>query len=154
MEVRIKREDVWYPNWNGNLDLPESERVAFHHGFLTVEDRDRFQYLKPATQGQLMTGKGLDREWIQDGKGIAKAVVTKIDNLTVVDGSTKNKVDTIEKFYAQPDAFEELPMLLEAHLLDVTARIAESKNLTSGSDAGSSSTTTKPRPSGEAESAD
>ena len=142
MEIMIRREAVWEPDWNGNLDLPEAERVKFHHRFLTVDERDEFFYLEPLTQAQIVAGELTSRRFIQNEKGLAKRLVTKIENLAYVENGVTVKVEDINRFYTSPDCFGNLPVLLEAHLLGVTAQV-DSKNSQPPSGSGSETTISK-----------
>lgn len=147
MKVQYKRNDIFIPEWNGNQTLPDNEQIKFHHRFLTVEERKKYIYLEPWTQGgatkvqSLIMDESLseDQKWaqfadtnqrkfVQDARGIAKAITKSIDNLILVDEEGKeNPIDTVEKLYGAVDAHAELVAEYEAHCLGITAR-ADSKN--------------------------
>jgi len=140
--INVKRANVFIPTFNGNRDLPDSEQIKFHHGFLTTEEREEFVYVKNFTQGGIdklvstigddfdmdAYAEANDREVIQDSKGIAKKITTKIENLVIEDESgVKETLDTIDKFYTAPDAFAQMRAEYEAYVLNLSAK-AESKN--------------------------
>lgn len=142
MIINVKRANVFIPEFNGNRDLPDNEQIKFHHGFLTTEEREEFVYVKNFTQGGVdklvsLVGKDFDldtyaeandREVVQDSKGIAKKITTKIENLVIEDESgAKETLDTIEKFYAAPDAFSHMRAEYESYVLNLSAK-ADSKN--------------------------
>ena len=143
MKINVKRDSIWVPDWEGNLDLPEKDQIRFHHRFLTTDERDIYIYVEDIRIKDLkdITGEEDDRKWIQNKKGITKAVVTKIENLILVDEKGKETtIDTIDKFYEAPDAFPGLTMLLEGYCLGLVARV-DSKNLEPLSGATSKATT-------------
>ena len=143
MKINVKRDSIWVPDWEGNLELPEKDQIRFHHRFLTTDERDIYIYVEDIRIKDLkdITGEEDDRKWIQNKKGITKAVVTKIENLILVDEKGKETtIDTIDKFYEAPDAFPGLTMLLEGYCLGLVARV-DSKNLEPLSGATSKATT-------------
>ena len=142
MVINVKKSDIYIPEWNDNRDLPEAEQIKFHHRFLTTAEREQFVYWKNYTEGEMsklatMVGDNFDfddyvennkREWVQDKEGIARKIITKIENLVIKDESGKEEtLDTIEKFYSAPDAFASLRAEIEGYVLTLSAK-AESKN--------------------------
>ena len=147
MKIHYKKSDIFIPEWNDNKKLPPDEQIKFHHRFLTVEERKKYVYWDDYTEGQMTVLSALaaaekmsideqvsalekdDRKFVQDGKGIAKAIITKIEGLILVDEETKKeeKIDTIAKFYSALDAFPGLNFELEKYCLGASAR-ADSKN--------------------------
>jgi hypothetical protein len=128
VRVSLKKSDVFIPDWQGNLDLPESEQVRFHYRFLGSAERDKYIYRKPMeytfdAKGEGQFGKV---EMVQDGKGIAMRMVTRIENLEVEkEDGTVVSVDNITDFYKHPMA--DLAGLVEAHMLEATA-VVDTKN--------------------------
>ena len=140
MVINVKKEDIFIPQWNGNQDLPEAEQIKIYHRFLTTAERERYIYLKNYTEGsaaKLLAAKDDEitdvfleygREFIQDSKGIALAIITKIENLSIDYGDGQEEaVGTIEKFYSLPDAFPALRAEIEGYVLNLSAR-GDSKN--------------------------
>lgn len=147
MKINFKKSDTFIPEWNGNKELPPDEQIKFNHRFLTVEERKKYIYLEPWTQGgatkvqTLINDDSLSetdkwdkfsesnqRKFVQDSKGIAKAITKSIDNLILVDEDGKeNPIDTVDKLYGAVDAHGELVAEYEAYCLSITAR-ADSKN--------------------------
>lgn len=129
MKVSLKKSDTFIPDWEGNLDEPEETQVKFHYRFLGSADRKRYVYQKPIEFTQDV-GKAEGQigkiEMIQDGKGLAMAMVTKIVNLEVEyeDGTTEFVAD-IRDFYKR--AIPDLAAILEAHMLEATA-VTDPKN--------------------------
>ena len=143
MKINVKRDSIWVPDWEGNLDLPEKDQIRFHHRFLTADERDTYIYVEDLRVKDFrdIEGKEDDRKVINDKKGITKAIVTKIENLITVDDKGKEEtIDTIVKFYACPNAFPSLQSLLEDYCSNTTARV-DSKNLEPLSGATSKATT-------------
>lgn len=127
MRINVKKDSIWIPDWEDNKKLPEKDQIRFHHRFLTADERDIYVYVEDM-QIKNLTDKEDNRKWIQNKKGIAKAVITKIENLVFVDEKGKEeKIDTIEKYYASPDAIPALTYILESYCLGLVARV-DSKN--------------------------
>jgi len=100
MRINVKRDSIWTPDWEKNKKLPEKEQIRFHHRYLTTDERDIYIYVEDMKVVDL-TAEDDNRKWIQDKKGIAKAIVTKIENLTLVDEKGKEQhIDKIEQFYS------------------------------------------------------
>ena len=141
MVINVKKEDIFIPAWNGNRELPDAEQIKFYHRFLTTAERDKYLYWKNYTEGQvaaLLSASNADdiddfiarddREYVQNRQGMARAIVTKIENLSLHYGDgSEEVVGTIEAFYKAPDAFAELRAELEAYVLTLSARV-DSKN--------------------------
>lgn len=145
MKIHYKKNDIFIPEWNDNKKLPEGEQIKFHHRFLTTLERKQFIYVEEHTQGsvakfasgysedmtedeQVALLDKTDRKITQDGAGIARCVVTKIENLEMEDEAGKIlKIDTIEKFYNAPDIFPALRAEVEGMCVLMSAR-ADTKN--------------------------
>lgn len=147
MKIHYKKSDTFVPEWNDNKSLPEKDQVKFHHRFLTTEERSRFVYWEPYTEGQVAKLMAIgsidkmdeaeaekaisraDRKYIQDSKGIAKTITTGIDNLILKDDEdgTEYTIDTIDKFYKAVDACPALRAEYEQYCLNLSAKV-DSKN--------------------------
>ena len=129
MRINVKRNSIWIPDWEDNKKLPEKEQIRFHHRYLTTDERDIYIFVEDIQVKDLTATDGDDnRKWVQNKKGITKAVITKIENLILVDEKGKETaIDNIEKFYSAPDAFPVLTVLLESYCLGLVARV-DSKN--------------------------
>ena len=125
MEIQINKFGSYVPKWRGNKTLPEKEQIKFHFRYLTNDERDQYIYLTPVTLKQIDEGNALDRSYVQDGKGIAKAVTTKIENLVINADGKKEEIKDIETFYKY--SFPLLASEYESHLLNVS-QVVESKN--------------------------
>lgn len=146
MKIHYKKSDTFIPEWNDNKKLPAEEQIKFHHTFLTTEQRKKFVYWEDYTEGQMTVLSALvaadklsqdeqikalekdDRRFVQDATGIAKTIITKIENLILVDESGKEQeIKDITTFYKAIDAYSTLRAELENYCLNVSAR-ADSKN--------------------------
>ena len=146
MKIHYKKSDIFIPEWNDNKKLPEGEQIKVHHRFLTTLERKTFVYWKDRTEGQMAALSAIaniddmtqedqykilerdDRALIQNSEGIARAIVTKIENLEMEDETGKvHKIETIDQFYKAPDAYPALRAEIEAKCLSMSAR-ADSKN--------------------------
>ena len=90
MRIEVVKEKSFEPTFGGNLDLPEAERIRVYHRFLTAAERGKFIYTKPIKIGQGADGS---MEFVQDEEGIARAIITRVENLEL---STKGKAVKIE----------------------------------------------------------
>lgn len=117
MRIEVKAEDIYIPRWNNNRGLPEDEQIKITHRFLLGGERKKYIYTKPM-QADKFTGE-LDSkvDYIQDGQGIAKAIVTKIEGLEVACGDKVVKVDTIEKLYTTSGVNQVLIAEIESAML-------------------------------------
>lgn len=129
MKISLKKSDTFIPDYEDNLQLPEDEQIKFHYTFLGSATRKQYEYLEDIlitqeiVEGSQQVG---NRKLIQDSKGMAMAMVTKIENLEVAyeDGTTE-KVEDIRDFYKR--SLPGLAQLLEAHCLNATSE-ADLKN--------------------------
>ena len=129
MIVSIKRADVFIPDWNGNLDQPSEKQIKFHYKFVGSGERKQYVYAKPMeftqeigkNEGQL--GK---MEMIQDGRGLALKMVTRVENLSVEYEDGKSvAIEDIREFYKYP--LSDLAAMVESHMLEATA-VVDTKN--------------------------
>jgi len=139
--INVKKEDIFIPEWNKNREQPDHEQIKIYHRFLSTAERERYIYLKNYTEGsaaKLIASSDTDdmddvfveysREFVQDSRGIAMAIITKIENLVLLyDDGREEEVSTIEAFYKTPDAFPGLRAELEGQMLNLSAK-ADSKN--------------------------
>lgn len=129
MKVSLKRSDVFIPDWENNLEQPDELQIKFHYRFLGSGDRKRYIYQKPIEFTQNV-GKAEGQigkiEMIQDGRGLALAMVTRIENLEVeYEDGTEAVVSSIADFYKA--ALPDLAAMIEGHLIEATA-VADPKN--------------------------
>ena len=125
MEIQIRKHGSYIPKWRGNRELSEKEQIVFHYRYLTNDERSDYIYLQPITLKQVSDDDALNREYVQDGKGIAKTVTTKIDNLIIDADGKKEEIKDIETFYKY--SFPLLAAEYETHLLNAS-QVIESKN--------------------------
>jgi len=146
MKIHYKKSDTFIPEWNDNKKLPKEEQIKFHHRFLTTEERKKYIYWEDYTEGQMTILSALavaeklsqaeqesalskdDRRYVQDSKGIALAIITKVENLSLVgEDGKETKIADIATFYKGIDAYTNLRAELENYCLSVSAR-ADTKN--------------------------
>lgn len=127
MIITVENEKVFYPMWGGNSEQPEGERIAIYHRFLKPGERKKFIYTKPIKL-DMNTGK-VDGsvEYIQDEVGITKAIITKIENLTVQDKTSGKKVDvkTGRDLYETAGVPQGLVAEIESYLLSAEPEVNE-----------------------------
>ena len=124
MKVSLKKSDVFIPEWEDNLELPEDEQIKFHITFLGSATRQSYEYLEPIVVTQEgVKEQSLNRRLIQNRKGMAMAMVTRIENLDVdYDDGTSEAVTDIRDYYkrAMPGV---LTALLEEYCLNATSEV-------------------------------
>ena len=128
MKISLKQSDTFIPDYDDNLTLPEDKQIKFHYRFLGSATRTQYEYLEDIqitqeiVEGSQQVGK---RKLIQDSKGMALAMVTKIENLEIeyVDNDVKKveQVTDIHDFYKR--SLPGLAQLLEAHCLSATSEV-------------------------------
>lgn len=126
MKVKMRKTDVWIPDWNGNLSEPEDEQIRFHHRFLSAAERKQYIYTRPIKLKTGQDDQGTEMEYVQDGKGIAMKVTSKVENLAgEYDDGSEFRVSTIQELYASP--FSDLVAMYEGYLLGASA-VVDPKN--------------------------
>jgi hypothetical protein len=114
MKVEVLKEKTFEPRYRGNLKLPESERIRVFHRFLTPDERSRYIYTKPMDIGSKSDGR---IDYVQDEKGITKAIVTKIENYSIISDGIEVKIDTADKLYTTPGVSPNLIVEIESYCL-------------------------------------
>lgn len=95
MVIDVRKEAVFAPEWNDNRKQPESEQIRVVHRFLSPGEKQKFYYTEPIE----LSGDKPKSRYIQDLPGHVKAVVIKIENLTLnIDGKEK-KITTGNDLY-------------------------------------------------------
>lgn len=100
MIIEVKNEDVYTPDFGNNLKLPEAEQIKVHHRFLFPGERHKYIYTKALMVDKIKGTVDSNVEAVSDMEGIAKAIITKIENLNIKCGKKTVKVDTVEKMYS------------------------------------------------------
>lgn len=117
MIIEVKNEDTFIPTWNGNDKLPESEQIRVVHRFLLPGEYRKYVHTGPLVMSR-ETGKLDDKlELVQDQEGITRAVVKKIENLSIKVNGKEKQIKDIASLYneAVPRA---LLQEIEIHLLN------------------------------------
>lgn len=99
MIIEVKKEGVYIPTWKKNNELPETEQIRVTHRYFAPEERKKYIYTTPMQANKLTGAVGWDVQYIQDEKGITKALVTGIENLTIMSGKKKIEIKTAEEMY-------------------------------------------------------
>jgi hypothetical protein len=97
--IEVKNKDTFIPAYGGNDKLPAEEQIKVHHRFLLPGERKRYVYTRPVKVDRLNGKVDSNVEAVQDEQGIAKAIITGIDNLEIKCGDKIVKVDTVDKMY-------------------------------------------------------
>jgi len=115
MRVTIEKRSSFRPEWNQNLELPDTEQVVIHYDNLPWNERRKYQKSSDPKitlrNWDKKTDKEIDRDIdaqmstaevtvITDEEGMTKAAHVKIENLSDQEG---NPIDTWEKLCATPD---------------------------------------------------
>ena len=124
MKISLKQSDTFIPDYEDNLELPEDQQVKFHYRFLGSGTRQQYVYLEDIVITQeIAEGKAQmgNRKLIQNSKGMALAMVTKIENLEVDYDGKEETVTDIRDFYKR--SMPVLAALVEEHMLNATAEV-------------------------------
>ena len=124
MIIEVKKEGVYIPDYKGNLKLSEKEQIVVHHRFMIPDERRTYIYTEDPVVDKHTGVMNNDVKYVQDITGLAKAIITSIDNYEIKCGDKSTKVDTAEKLYNTPGvdcvlvAKIELGMLLSSPEVD------------------------------------
>jgi hypothetical protein len=99
MIIEVKNKDIFIPVYGGNDKQPEGEQIKVHHRFLLPGERKKYIYTRPVKVDKLKGKVDSNVEAVQDEEGIARAIITSIENLEIKCGDDIVKVDTVEKMY-------------------------------------------------------
>lgn len=95
MKIKVKKTDVYIPEWNGNKN--DSDPIAVHYRFLSESDRGRYISIEPIK----VSGSGDPEVTIkQDNQGLTIAMVTRIDNLEMEMNGNTDRIDDAKKLYS------------------------------------------------------
>lgn len=97
MIVKCYKDNVYIPKWNANRMLDPDEQIKVYHRYLVPDERDKYFYTQPLKITP--ETKDYQIEVVEDKKGCCKAIVTKIENLTIDIGGELVEVDTVNKLY-------------------------------------------------------
>lgn len=123
-------ENEWtefFPEYNGNRDLPKKERVSCQIKFISQEDQDK---LTDVLIGDSRKGFRNTKtvKWSKAHNDLINNRVKDIKNVSFVKGGKEEEVKTMAQMYAIPHLKELYREIAEA--LDASARLEEfeSKN--------------------------
>jgi len=121
MKVVLATSGMYEPKFNGNRELPENERIKVYHRYLTYAERNKFVYTKPLRIGR--DGEIGDIEYVQDAEGIARAIITKIENLVIECDGKQYEIKTAKELYENPYVPTELVSEIQAYCLTATPEV-------------------------------
>jgi len=91
MIIDVVKEKVYVPEWNGNRELPEEEQIKVTHRFLSPTERKKY-YNHEIDSDYKVQPK-------LDPGGHARAVITKIENLSINIGGAAKPIRTGADLY-------------------------------------------------------
>lgn len=123
MIIEAKNSDVFIPTFNDNKEQPVDEQIKVHHRYFLPSERKKYIYTEPIVV-DVGTGEVDGKvKYVQDEQGIAKALITKIENLTIsIDGKEK-KVQTVKEMYETPGVPQALVTEIELYLLSASPEV-------------------------------
>jgi len=117
MIIEVKNKDIFIPSYGGNDKQPDGEQIKVHHRFLLPGERKKYIYTKPLLVDKLKGTVDGKVEAVQDEEGIARAIITCIDNLEIKCGDKTVKVDTVDKMYKTSGVPKGLVSEIEVNML-------------------------------------
>ena len=78
---------------------PEAEQIKINHRFLKASERKKYFYEEPMTMDRMQGTIDGKVKIIPDLEGVARAVTTGIENLTITKGKKEIKIETIDALY-------------------------------------------------------
>ena len=99
MKIEIAEGKTYVPKWNGNRMQPEAEQIKINHRFLKASERKKYFDEEPMTMDRMQGTIDGKVKIIQDLEGVARAVTTGIENLTITKGKKEIKIETIDALY-------------------------------------------------------
>ena len=117
MIIEVKNKDIFIPTYGGNDKLPDGEQIKVHHRYLLPGERKKYVYTRPVKVDKLKGKVDSSVEAVQDEEGIARAIITGIDNLEIKCGKDTIKVDTVEKMYNTSGVPKYLVSEIEVNML-------------------------------------
>lgn len=95
MVIDVRNEGVFIPEFGGNKKQPESEQIRVVHRFLNPGEKQKYYYTEPIE----LTGEKPKTRYVQDLQGHVRAVVTKVENLTLNIEGKEKKITTGNDLY-------------------------------------------------------
>jgi hypothetical protein len=119
MVIDVRNEAVFIPEWHGNRELPESEQIQVVHRFLTPGEKQKYYYTEPIE----LSGEKPKTHYVQNLPGHVRAVVIKIEGLTLnIDGKEK-KVTTGNDLYSVAGVPYVLVAEIERYMMNVEPEV-------------------------------
>jgi hypothetical protein len=123
MIIEVAQEKVFIPKWNKNDELPESEQIKVTHRFLKAGERKKYIYLddiKVTSEGKVSDD---GRSFHQDEQGLVKALVKKIENLSISVNGKVTDVKNADMLYETVGVPTNLVAEIEAHMLTASPEV-------------------------------
>jgi len=122
--IEVKNSEVYIPKYNGNRNADEGEQIRLHHRYLKASERKKYIYTDPvkfdANSGKV-TG---EVSFHQDQEGLVRALVTKIEGLTLKDEDGKEvEIKTAAQLYDQPGVPQMLISEIESYMLNASPEV-------------------------------
>lgn len=122
MIIEVKKENTFIPEWNGNRDESEDEQIKIVYRYPTVAEKERFLYTKPI---KISEGGASEIEMVQDSQGLAKAIIKRVDNLTLWVDDKEKKIKTATDLYSVEGVPGALVREIEMHLVNASPEVRE-----------------------------
>lgn len=116
MIIEVKNNDIYIPDYGDNLTLPEADQIKIHHRFLLPGERHKYIYTRDVKVDKIKGTVDGNVEAVSDMEGIARAIITKIENLSIKSGSKTIKVDTVDRLYNTSGVPHMLVINIETHM--------------------------------------
>lgn len=122
MIIEVKKENTFIPEWNGNRNESEDEQIKIVYRYPTVAEKERFLYTKPI---KISEGGASEIEMVQDSQGLAKAIIKRVDNLTLWVDDKEKKIKTATDLYSVEGVPGALVREIEMHLVNASPEVRE-----------------------------
>jgi hypothetical protein len=125
MIIEVKDKGTFIPRYGGNKKQPTAEQIKVNHRFLLPGERKSYLFTRPIVM-DINTGKVDSKvEYVQDEQGIAKAIITSIENLQVKCNGEIVDIKTANDLYNTNGVPQGLVTEIELYMLSVTPEVKE-----------------------------
>ena len=116
MVIDVVKEKTWVPEWNGNRDADESDQVQFVHRFLSPSERRKYYNWHHVDESNKVKPH-------IDITGHARAVLVRIDNLTLKVDGTEKPIKTEKDLYETAGVPQALVEEWEAYIVGADPQV-------------------------------
>lgn len=92
MRINISGKDIYTPKWNGNLKLPEKERVTVEYRYLTCDEEEKYTVYQPKYEKET-----IELEVKSNANEIWDSCVLKVSGLVGDDGKEIIEAKAVRK---------------------------------------------------------